>query len=158
MSGDNDMSDWLDDEVKRKMKRRKWSDPRRGCAAASIVVFVLGVLLLFGVIFVPLIGWSFNSLQGMGDTANEFMLALRDGDYNAAFALMSDSFQQEVGHSENLVARLGGRPQDWSFNSFNSTNNFGTISGTAQLEGNSRGIVINLINDGSGWRIVSVFY
>lgn len=154
----NEMPDWMDDEVQRKMKRRE-KTTRPGCVVIGLIVLAVVITPLICVgVFVPLISWAVNSLQGMGDTANEFMLALRDAQYEDAFALMSDSYQQEVGHPENLVGRLGGSPQDWQFNSFDSTNNFGTINGTVQVDGVSRGIILNLIYDGSAWRVVSVFY
>jgi hypothetical protein len=154
---DNQMPDWMDDEVKRKMKRRA-GNKRTGYAIALIVFLVIIIPLACIGAFVPLISWASNSLQDMGDTANEFMLAVRDNQPQAAFDLMTSRYQTQVGHSESLLAHLDGRPEDWSFNSFDINNNSGRISGTVQVNGAERNILIMLFYTGDAWRIDSVNY
>lgn len=157
MSDDNQMPDWMEDEVKRKMKRRAGTK-RSGCTIGIIVLLVIIIPLACIGAFIPLISWASNSLQDMGDTANDFMLAVRDNQSQAAFALLTDSTQQQIGHSENLLARLDGRPEDWSFNSFDINNNIGRVSGTVQVNGTQRNITMILYYVGETWRVESVLY
>ncbi len=157
MSDDNQMPDWMDDEVKRKMKRRA-GIKRPGCTIGLIVLLVVIIPLVCIGAFVPLISWASNSLQDMGDTANEFMLAVRDNQYQIAFEFLTDSTQQQIGHSENLIAQLDGRPEDWWFNSFDINNNIGRVTGTVQVNGSQRNILIILYYVGEVWRVESVIY
>lgn len=156
-SNDNSTPDWMEDELKRKMKRRE-GNKRSGCVIGMIVLCVIILPLACIGVFVPLILWASNSLQEMGDTANGFMLAVRDSQYQEAFALLTDSMQQQVGHSENLMAQLDGRPEDWWFNSFNVNNNRGRVTGTVQVNGAQRSITIVLFYTGTAWRVESVLY
>jgi hypothetical protein len=129
------------------MKRKRGNLGRRGC-----LVLLIGVVLSVGA-FGWLIQWAFNATQQVGDRANAFMVALRDDNAEAAFALLSDSFQRDVETAENLYAALEGRtPQDWQFNSFSVRNNVGYVTGSVTFtDGSERVVRIRLDTYEGDW-------
>jgi hypothetical protein len=130
------------------MGKRKRGSRRLGCVA--ILLVVISSVVALGLV----IQWAFSATSAVGDAANAFMVALRENDPDAAFALMSESLQDEIGNAENIYAALNGRtPQDWQFNSFSVRNNVGTVTGSVTFtDGSERVVRIRLDTyEGQWW-------
>lgn len=125
---------------------------RRGC----LVILIFVILSIAGIGLI--VRWAGSALQEVGEVANEFMLALRDNQEDAAFALLSESFQQEVDTAENLYAALNGRTlQDWRFSSFSIRNNVGYITGDVTFTDGSQRVVRIILDNYEGRWWVSGF-
>ena len=96
------------------------------------------------------------SACGAGDAnkaADDFMTALKGGDYEAAFDLLSPGLQQEIGNAEGLQAAIPGAMSEWSFTSFNIENNTATIQGTGQGPDGLYNVGVVLGNANGEWKV-----
>ncbi len=84
------------------------------CLCAFCVVSGLGATLLGTVGLVGLIAGEVRPAQ---EAAEQFLSALRDERWEAAYARCAPSFQRQLGGPEELARRHGGdrRPVQWSF-------------------------------------------
>ena len=91
------------------------------------------------------------------DGADAFMGALKDGQYEQAYARAAPSLQQELGDANGLAARIGPyRPQEWSWSQRKLRNGIGNVSGRATWQsGNSGTAEIELHQVNGEWRVVA---
>lgn len=127
---------------------------RKGCGIAVIVVAVMAlgcVLLIAGAaLLVPVV---VNQTQMMGDQANAFMLAIRDGDLDGAYVLLTDEARQTVTVG-NFREQFGsGGLVDWSFDNFSITNDRAYVGGHADFPGGRVSIGLQLRSRDGVWQI-----
>jgi hypothetical protein len=112
-----------------------------------------GVLVAFVAILITLV---FSLTRPVVDGADAFMGALKDGQYEQAYARAAPSLQREVGNAEGLAARIGPyRPQDWGWSQRQLRNGIGEVSGRATWQGGNTGtaqLELHRVND--EWRVV----
>ncbi|MEO8285873.1 MAG: hypothetical protein ABI670_05520 [Chloroflexota bacterium] len=121
-----------------------------GIVVALVLVCVVSIFVLFGAVM--------NATQPLADAGNVYLTALRDGDYNKAFDLSTQTLQTEVGSAEGLQAALSAKQLDsWSFNSRNVTNDQGTLAGTAKYKTGESGTAEMVLNKvGNDWKVAGV--
>lgn len=107
---------------------------------------------------------AIEAAQAFTKTGNDFMSALRDGEYDTAYALMHPDLQQEVGTVTDLQGMMednAAQPKDWSFSSVNATTNAdqvttATMEGSVNYQDGKSGVVtLELVQDGETWTIIS---
>ncbi len=134
----------------RKRKRESGSGCRQATMIGLIMLLVcLGLAVLAGLGAVTV----FNSLQTVGDSANGFLVALRDGETNQAFDMLEPSLANSLGRARFREEFANFGLTDWSFNSFNINNDRGSVSGTATIDGQTGAINVQLVNIAGRWLI-----
>jgi hypothetical protein len=116
---------------------------------------LLGLLLLCGILFGSLFAGVIGLTQPAADAGEKFMAALRDGNYDAAYALCTPSLQEEVGDAATLKDALSSKqPTKWTFTSRNIQNDLATLQGTTTYTGNETGEVeMELRKVGNDWKV-----
>ncbi len=105
-----------------------------------------------------------ETAQAFTKVGNDFMTALCDGNYDAAYALMHPGLQREMGTAADLQKMMednAAQPKDWSFSSVNATTDADKVT-TAKMEGSvnyqdgkSGVVTLELVQDGEAWTIIS---
>ena len=105
-----------------------------------------------------------ESAKVLNQTGNDFMTALKDGDFDAAYNLCVAELQTEIGTVDDLAAMIddsSARPQEWKFSSWNVTtdanqNNIATVEGTVTYQdGRTGAVTLELIKVGEAWEVMS---
>lgn len=107
---------------------------------------------------------ALKTAQAFTKVGNDFMTALRDGNYETAYSLLHPDLQKVIGAAADLQKGCednAAQPKDWSFSSVNTTTDADKAT-TAKLEGNvtyqdgKTGVVtLELVQDGDVWKIIS---
>ena len=123
--------------------------------AAIALGFCLCVIVMAAGVFLFASGLT----QPAATVGEEFMTALKDGDYQKAFSLCSPALQRELGGNATGLERLikNGRvePTAWTFSSRNVQNNEAELTGTATFTGNRQGTVrVTLGQAGGKWQVI----
>ncbi|MDQ8757043.1 hypothetical protein RCO27_12470 [Sphingosinicella sp. LHD-64] len=89
------------------------------------------------------------------DDAETFMLALRDGNYETAYARMTPALQAELGSARQMEQRFARlRPTAWSWNSRRIVNGIGEVQGTATFAAGGSGRAgMQFEKIGDEWRV-----
>jgi hypothetical protein len=141
------------------MSRKQPPKKKRSLLSTALIIPSLIALVFFGcvVIFAGIFIFSIVGTQAVVDVGDEFLTALRDSDYQAAYNLAAPTLQSELRNADALRVRITERrltPQSWSFNSRSIDNNVGRASGTVTYADGREGTVnLNFINDGNAWKI-----
>ncbi|MGB1287202.1 MAG: hypothetical protein ACPG7F_11755 [Aggregatilineales bacterium] len=145
----------MNEPFKRKRKNDMPGQSRTNCA--RILLIPLAFFALCTVCSVIGMNLFINELSAIGDPANEFMLALRDGDFDMAFAMASPTTQSEW-QSPSYLQEFVDRPEDWTFNNFSVQNDTGQVSGTVQFADETSTAIMILLRNEGGWQITNVIY
>ena len=115
------------------------------------MLVIIGCALLGGGIIAGVMGLT----QPVVDAGDNFMTALRDGNYQQAYDLCTPTVQQELGSPEALGELIGeNRPTEWNFTSRNISNDLGTLTGTATFQGlGQRPIEMEFRQVDGAWRV-----
>jgi hypothetical protein len=117
------------------------------------MVLVLATLALF---VLPACGIS-NDIKGAGDTGKEFMAALKNGDNQASWDLVTSDIKDEIGNYDNWVAFTAPRQfESFTLNSTNIENDQATLEGEAQLAGDTYKVTLILYKSGDTWQVAGV--
>ena len=96
---------------------------------------LLGVAIML-VLSVCLAGCGLtDDFKGVQERAEEFMVALKGGNYEAAFDLFAMDLRQEIGSANNLRAMAeanGVLPETWKFTNTNISTEGGKTIGTVE--------------------------
>jgi len=118
-----------------------------------ILLIVIGIAALGGVIagFVLLLG------KPVTDTSNQFLQALKESDYPAAFALFSPNLQAQLVSAEALQTQITENdviPASWRLNGFDIENGAATVTGSVTFTDHKSGsVLINLFDLSGTWKI-----
>src|SRR5262245_26432494 len=107
---------------------------RRGCGCGCLALLV--TVLLGAAAAAAGVGAIFYLLKPMGDAGNDFVTALHDENYDAAYALLAPELQDQFGDSSGLrglILEYQLKPQTWNLNSYSMNNNTGDIIGHTVL-------------------------
>lgn len=134
--------------------------PKRSMRNILLIVAGVALLLIVGcvVLFGSVIAAAFNATQPVADAGERFMSAMRDGDFEGAYNMMTPALQTEFGTLEDFSGRVeGSRPTTWTFTSRNIENNVGKLSGTATFEDSAQGnfgLVLDKV--GNDWKVSGI--
>jgi hypothetical protein len=118
-----------------------------------IVVLVLATLAIF---VLPACGIS-NDIKGAGDVGKEFMAALKSGDNQASWNLVTSDIKDEIGNYDNWVAFTAPRQfESFTLNSTNIENDQATLEGEATLGGDTFKVTLILYKSGDTWQVAGV--
>ena len=127
----------------------------------KVLVIIGGVILVLCLMCVCIIGVAFAlgvlGTQPAATAGEDFMAALKKGDYNQAYNLCAPALQRELGSARNLETRIKNgkvEPTGWTFTSRNVNNDTGQLDGTVTFTGNREGNVrLVLTQVGGQWKI-----
>ncbi|MCL6647081.1 MAG: DUF4864 domain-containing protein [Chloroflexi bacterium] len=127
-----------------------------GCLAVLLCLGCVGAFVLAG----GLAAVGFGNLFGPADAvANEFMSALRDSDWQRAYALLDPRLQREVGtvaQFQQLIVRGRAQPQSWNWTRRNIDNDQATWGGSTTFTSGRRGTVeLQLTRSSNTWRLIA---
>jgi len=93
---------------------------RRGGSATRIILFsIIGFVVVILASVGILLAVIFAAVQPIMGTGDNFMAALRDGNYNAAFDLLTPELQNELRDARGLEEKIGGKqPATWDQRNF----------------------------------------
>ena len=124
-------------------------------------LYIVSTILLC-ILFVTACG-VVKSTQALTDSANNFMTALKDGDYQAAYDLFVPELQSEVGSVENLQAMIVdnlAQPSEWTFSAVNAST--ADEATTAKVEGSvtyqdgkEGAVTLEFLKSGEEWLLTS---
>jgi hypothetical protein len=116
----------------------------------------VGAFVLAGGLAAVGIGNLFGPVDAV---ANEFMSALRDNDWQRAYALLDPRLQREVGtvtQFQQLITRRQAQPQSWNWNRRHIDNDQATWGGSTTFTSGRRGTVeLRLTRSDGTWRLVA---
>ncbi len=121
-----------------------------------VLVLVIGVGLCGLVVFggTKLFSGLLNTAQGVGDSANAFMVALRDKKLDDAYAMLSSDLQEQQSKSNFKEALTGNSFKDWKFNHFSVKNERGYVEGTATDREGNHYVAFEMVNRDNKWAII----
>jgi hypothetical protein len=131
------------------LRSRISSFRRAGCwfiLAMFLAVVALGGILIFAFT---------NVLDPVGQQGNAFMTALRNEQYDAAYALTSKAFQQQssVQGFGASMREFTSPPTNWRFTSFSVNGLYGRILGRVTLEGQEYNLTIYFVYEDGRWAV-----
>lgn len=125
-----------------------------------IVVIALIVIGLCGICTVAAAMLSLNlvqflvgSGQAVGDSANSFMVAIRDGEIEKAYEMLAPSLRDEVGLGSFREQFVNSGLKDWRFTQFSIQNDLGYVAGSAEDAEASHFAAFQLIYQDNQWVI-----
>ena len=116
-----------------------------------ILIALLGVLIMGG----GIVALVLNLTRPVVTASDGFMTALKDGNFEAAFAMGTPALQQELGSGKRIGEMFAvARPVSWSWSSRSIRNGSGRVSGSVTYSSGSNGdVAIYLLPEGGGWKI-----
>lgn len=120
-----------------------------------VLVLVIGVGLCGLVVLggAKLFSGVLSTAQGVGDSANNFMVALRDKKLDDAYGMLSSDLQEQQSRANFKEALTGSSFKDWTFNHFSVKNDTGYVEGTAtDTEGNHY-VAFEMVSRNNQWAI-----
>ncbi|MCC7445834.1 MAG: hypothetical protein IT324_00385 [Anaerolineae bacterium] len=126
-----------------------------------VAVLVIGCVVCVGAVF-ALTGGAiltvFNAVKPITDASEGFMNALKTGDYNTAYNLLTPDVQTEVGGNANglksLIESNNSQPVSWSFSNVSVNNDRADFSGSVTFTGNRSGTgSLVLMKSGDAWKV-----
>lgn len=128
----------------------------------KVILIIVGVVALFcvcAIVGVVLFGGAiFATTQPAVDVGDQFMNALKGGNYDAAFATFHPALQQKVGNAQGLKRLIESgkaQPTKWSFTSRNVNNDTASLEGTVSMTGGDGALSIELLKVNDGWKITA---
>ena len=114
------------------------------------------ILLVLSLFILPACGLT-QSLSSATDTGKAFMTALRDGDHEASWNLVTPDIQTEIGGYNNWVDFASIRNfSDFSFSSTNVENDQATLDGEATLGADTYAVQLILYKSGDDWLVAGI--
>ena len=109
-------------------------------------------------LFVAVLWFSVSALtRPVVDAGDNFMAALKQGDFPRAYALATPELQRELGSPDDFAGLAGrGRPADWGWSSRSIRNSTGRVSGAyTALDGRRGRAELVLRKVDGAWRITA---
>jgi hypothetical protein len=82
------------------------------------------------------------------------MVAVRDGNPDAAYDLLAPELRDEVGQGNFRERFTSSALTDWKFTNFSITNDQGYVGGSATVSGNSFGVEFQFASRDGKWVII----
>ena len=132
------------------LRSRFKSIRRAGCG--FILLMVVAVVALTGILIFAFT----NVLDPVGQQGNAFMNALKNEQYDAAYAVLSNDYQQTVTGPEfaSNMREFTTPPTGWSFSSFSVFGSTGRIKGRVTFAGQEEyNLTIYFVYEDGGWAV-----
>jgi len=98
-----------------------------------------------------------SDLSDLSKAGNDFMTALRDGNHDASYNMLTADLQQEIGGKDGWVQFAAARNfESWKFNSTNFENDQGSIDGTAVFQGDTYNVTLVYQKVDSVWKLAGI--
>jgi hypothetical protein len=136
--------------AKRKTIRSRFATIRRtGCG-----VFLFMVVAIVALAAILVFAFT-NVLDPLGQNGNAFMTALKNEQYDAAYALTSKAFEAQYNADEfaTNMQEFTNPPTKWSFASFSVFGSTGRIIGRATFDGQEYNLTIYFVYEDGGWAV-----
>ena len=122
-------------------------------------VVALGCVACIG-LFAVIGGGIFFLTQDIANASDEYLEALKQGDYQTAYDLSAPNVQNELGGVEGLqqfVNQTGFMPDSWNFNNRSIENNTGQLIGVVTLQnGTIVNTTMNFQKIDGDWRVTGL--
>ncbi len=119
-----------------------------------VLVVVIGLCALGMVVGgVKLFGGLIDGTRSVGDSANAFMVALRDNKLDDAYAMLTLELQQQESKANFREDFTGNSIKDWKFTHFSINNDVGYVEGTASDKDGNHYAAFQLLNSKGIWTI-----
>ena len=119
---------------------------------------LLGVPILFGLVFVGCIALVIGVTRGPIDATNTYVAHIDNGEFGLAYDTLcpnvQSSFDRDVWAAET-EALLGGEITDFSYNSVQVSGSTATVTGTIDIDGVTLGSEFDLVEVNDEWRVCS---
>ncbi|MBI1279730.1 MAG: hypothetical protein GC179_16500 [Anaerolineaceae bacterium] len=126
---------------------------RLGVIAVVIIVMIGVCGLVIAVGGVKLVSGLLTGTRDLGDSANGFMIALRDEKLDDAYAMLTGDLQQQQSKANFREDFTGNSINDWKFSHFSVKNDVGYIEGVATDKDGNHYVAFQLLNRNSIWTI-----
>jgi hypothetical protein len=128
--------------------------PPRRWKVWHFILIGLGALALLGAVLYFILSSVLTPIVASGD---EFMTALKNGDYERARSLTTPALREELGSAQQLAQTASGyRPDSWSWGQRRMRNGVGLLDGSTIYQGGRIGTVRLTLNEVDGqWRVAS---
>lgn len=126
---------------------------RRGVIALVVIVIIGLCGLVVAVGGVKLFSGLLNNTQDLGDSANAFMIALRDEKLDDAYAMLVGDLQQLKSNANFREDFTGNSIKDWKFSHFSTKDDVGYIEGTAADNDGNHYVAFQILNRNNKWAI-----
>ncbi len=126
------------------------------------VVLIIGAVLLVccaGIVAVAALGGlaALGTTQPAAQAGENFMSALKAGDYSKAYDLCAPDLQSELKDVQGLETMITGgnvQPSKWNFTSRNVNNDTAQVEGNVTFTGDRSGTVSLVLNKmGNDWKV-----
>jgi hypothetical protein len=114
------------------------------CAICSVVSAIGGLKFFSGLL---------DYGHEVGDSANAFMLALRENRLNDAYAMLTPALQDKQSKVNFRQAFTGNSIKDWKFSNFSIQNDLGYVAGTVTDKVGNHFVAFQLVNHQGKWAI-----
>ena len=119
-------------------------------------LLVLVVLATLALLVLPACGIS-NDIKGAGDVGKEFMAALKNGDNQASWDMVTSDIKDEIGSYDNWVTFTAPRTfENFTLNSTNIENDKATLEGEATLGADTYKVTLILYKSGDSWQVAGL--
>ncbi len=127
---------------------------RRWGIIALVVVVIIGLCGLVVVIGgTKLFSGLLNNTRDLGDSANAFMVSLRDEKLDNAYAMLAAELQQQESTTSFREDFTGNSIKDWKFSHFSINNDVGYVEGTVTDNNGNHYVAFQLLNRNNAWTI-----
>lgn len=116
--------------------------------------------LAIPLVFALLIGGCslalFLAVRPPADATNDYVALLDEGDYGAAYDSLCTAVRQTIDRDTFIAQgpeRVGGDITDYRFSNVNRTNGVADVSGTVSIDGVSRSVTYELVQEDGEWRV-----
>lgn len=136
----------------RRQGRQEASETKRRWKTWHIVaVALLGIAIAGG----GIVALVFSLTRPVVTASDGFMTALKEGNFEAAYAMATTPLQTELGGAQRIgVMFATARPVTWSWASRSIRNGAGTVSGSVTYASGHQGtVIIFLLPEGDDWKI-----
>lgn len=119
-----------------------------------IILIVLGGVAALGLALYLILSWALGPMIEAGD---EFMTALKGGEFQRAHGLATPALQREVGDAQRWGASIGAyQPAEWSWSQRSVRNGVGRLEGSVTYRGGNAGQARLQLHQVDGqWRIAA---
>lgn len=119
-------------------------------------LLVLVVLATLALMVLPACGIS-NDIKSAGDVGKSFMEALKTGDNQASWNMVTSDIKDEIGSYDNWVTFTAPRTfEKFTLNSTNIENNKATLEGEATLGADTYKVTLILYKSGDTWQVAGL--
>ncbi len=134
------------------MRAELGAPPPRRWRIWHFILIGLGALALLGAVLYFVLSAVLTPIVASGD---DFLTAMRDGDFERAYSLTTPALQQQLGDARRMGETAGAyRPQSWSWSQRRMRNGIGMLEGEATYQSGRTGTVRLVLHKvGDQWRI-----